>query len=150
MKIISKTIQDSQESAVRKGVSLEFFSAYQDMEIDRMMGLCDPKGTVAFIPLGSDYTGKINEVGKAVWTALMDAFPDLDNTVIEQQYQDKENAVTCKVDIFGTQKKDFAGLPSLGKRFRSEHIFIFQFTDEDKIKDIQVDWQHDRFVSQLS
>jgi predicted ester cyclase len=150
MKTISKSKQESQEEAVRKGVCLEFFSAYQDMELDRMMDLCEPRGNVAFVPLGSDYAGKIHEVGKGVWAALMDAFPDLDNTVIDQQYDDKNDAVTCKVDIFGSQEKDFAGLPSKGKRFRSEHIFIFRFTDEDKIKDIQVDWQHDRFVSQLS
>lgn len=150
MKTTTKTIQESQEAAVRKGVCLEFFSAYQDMELDRMIELCDPNGTVAFIPLDNDYKGKIKEIGKAVWAALMDAFPDLDNTVIDQQYLANENTVTCKVDIFGTQEKDFAGLPAKGKRFRSEHIFIFRFTDEDKIKDIQVDWNHDQFVSQLS
>lgn len=150
MKTISKTIQESQEAAVRKGICLEFFSAYQDMEMDRMLGLCDSKGTISFIPLGSDYTGKVNEVGKAVWAALMDAFPDLDNTVIDQQYEEASNAVTCKVDIFGTQEKDFAGLPALGKRFRSEHIFIFRFTEEDKIQDIQINWNHDAFVGQLT
>jgi hypothetical protein len=150
MKTQTKTINNNQETAVRKGVCLEFFSAYQDMELDRMLGLCDPQGTISFIPLGSEYTGKIHEVGKAVWAALMDSFPDLDNTVIEQQYDEAENAVSCKVDIFGRQQKDFAGLPALGKRFQSEHIFIFQFTEEDKIKNIQVDWQHDSFVRQLS
>jgi hypothetical protein len=54
------------------------------------------------------------------------------------------------VDIFGTQQKDFAGLPALGKRFRSEHIFIFKVTEEDTITDIQVDWNHGSFVEQLT
>lgn len=149
MKTFSKSLNDSQVAAVRKGICLEFFSAYQDLEIDRMLGLCDPHGTIAFVPLGSDFNGKIYKVGKSVWVGLMDAFPDLDNTVNAMEYDEKDK-VTCKVDIYGTQKKDFAGLPAKGKRFRSEHIFIFQFTDEDKIFNIQVDWKHDLFVSQLS
>ncbi len=150
MKTYTKTIHENQEAVLRKGICLEFFSAYQDMEIDRMLGLCDPQGTISFIPLGSDYTGKIDEVGKGIWAALMESFPDLDNTVIDQQYHESENSVNCKVAIFGTQQKDFAGLPSQGKRFRSEHIFIFRFTEEDKIKDIQVNWNHDSFVEQLT
>ncbi len=150
MKTTSKSIIETHESLVRKGISLEFFSAYQDMELDRMLGLCDPHGTISFIPLGSVYTGKIHEVGKAVWAALMDSFPDLDNTVIEQIYDEKEKSVSCKVEIFGTQEKEFAGLPALNKRFHSEHIFIFRYTDQDKIKDIQINWNHESFVEQLT
>jgi hypothetical protein len=150
MKTTTKSINENQDTLVKKGICLEFFSAYQDMELDRMLGLCDPQGTISFIPLGSDYSGKINEVGKGVWAALMDSFPDLDNTVIDQQYDEAENEVSCKVAIYGTQKKDFAGLPALGKRFHSEHIFIFQFTEEDKIRDIQINWNHQSFVDQLT
>jgi hypothetical protein len=150
MKTITKTTKENQDVSLKKGICLELFSAYQDMELDRMLGLCDPQGTISFIPLGSDYSGKINEVGKGVWAALMDSFPDLDNTVIDQQYDEAENAVSCKVDIFGTQQKDFAGLPTLGKGFRSEHIFIFKFNQEDKIMDIQVDWNHESFVEHLT
>jgi hypothetical protein len=150
MKTYTKTTNENQVTALRKGVCLEFFSAYQELELDCMLSLCDPQGTISFIPLGGDYTGKINEVGKTLWAALMDSFPDLDNTVIDQQYDEAENAVTCKVDIFGTQKKDFAGLPALGKHFQSEHIFIFKFTEEDKIQDIQINWNHEAFVKQLT
>jgi hypothetical protein len=30
----------------RKGTCIEFFSAYQEMDIERMMGLCNPQGEV--------------------------------------------------------------------------------------------------------
>ena len=150
MKTSTKTIKENQEVSLKKGICLEFFSAYQDLELDRMLSLCDPEGNISFIPLGSDYSGKIHEAGKGLWAALMDAFLDLDNTVTDQQYDEVDNAVTCTVDIFGTQQKDFAGLPTLGKRFRSEHIFIFKFTEENKIRDIQVNWNHDSFVEQLT
>ncbi len=120
------------------------------MELDRMLGLCDPEGEISFVPLGSDFSGKIHEVGKAVWAGLMDSFPDLDNTVIDQVYGEKEKSVSCKVEIFGTHEKDFAGLVSKGKRFNSEHIFIFRFNPQDKIEEIEVSWDHGYLVNQLS
>ncbi|HSI76971.1 MAG TPA: ester cyclase [Lunatimonas sp.] len=150
MKTSTKSIQENQEVLVRKGICIEFFSAYQEMDLNRMLKLCDPEGNISFIPLGSDYSGKIYEVGKGVWAALMDSFPDLDNTVIDQQYEESENIVSCKVDIFGTQEKDFAGLRNKGKRFKSEHIFIFKFNQQDKIEEIKISWDHEKFVEQLS
>jgi hypothetical protein len=134
----------------KKGTCIEFFSAYQDMDVERMLTLCDPNGTVSFVPLGEAYTGKITETGKGVWSALMDSFPDLDNTVKGQQYDEATNAVTCQVVIFGNQEKEFAGLPPVGKGFDSEHIFIFRFNEEGKITDLQISWDHDSFVKQLS
>jgi len=58
--------------------------------------------------------------------------------------------ITCKVVIFGTQQKEFMGLPSKGLRFESDHIFIFRFNDNDQIIDLSIDWEHEGFVSQLS
>ncbi|SEJ77328.1 SnoaL-like polyketide cyclase [Cyclobacterium xiamenense] len=149
MKATTKTSKANQEILVKKGICTDFFSAYQDMEADRMLGLCRPDGKVSFIPLGSGFSGKIKEVGMGVWSALMDSFPDLDNTVIDQQYNMAENEVTCTVEIFGTQEKDFAGLPSQGKFFVSEHIFIFRFNEQNKIEEIKVFWDHEHFVEQL-
>ena len=134
----------------KNGTCIEFFSAYQDMDVDRMLSLCADNGTVSFVPLGADYTGKINEVGKGVWSALMDAFPDLDNTVKEQQFDAAENAVVCKVVIFGNQEKEFAALPPKGNGFDSEHIFIFKFDESGKINNLTIDWDHPNFVAQLT
>lgn len=142
--------QESVDILAKKGTCIEFFSAYQDMDLDRMLGLCDPLGTVAFEPLGSDYAGKIYEIGKAVWSALMDAFPDLDNTVKGQQYDESTDSVTCQVVIFGKQEKEFAGLPAKGNSFDSEHIFIFRFNEKNKISDLKIKWDHESFVSQLT
>src|SRR5918993_2492074 len=104
--------QDHIDTLAKKGACIEFFSAYQDMDVERMLSLCTDSGTVAFVPLGADYAGKINEIGKGVWTALMEAFPNLDNTVKEQHYDGSTDTVSCKVVIFGKQEKEFAGLPA--------------------------------------
>ena len=142
--------QDRVDVLAKKGTCIEFFSAYQDMDVERMLSLCEPDGTVAFVPLGTDYTGKLFEVGKAVWEGLMNAFPNLDNTVKGQRYNEADDSVTCKVVIFGKQEKEFAGLPPKGNSFDSEHIFIFRFNESGKIKDLAINWDHESFVDQLT
>ena len=149
---MSTSIQqkESVDVLAKKGTCIEFFSAYQDMDVERMLSLCSTTGTIAFVPLGTDYSGKINEIGKGVWSALMDAFPNLDNTVKEQQYDEVNDAVSCKVVIFGKQEKEFAGLPAKGNEFDSEHIFIFRFDESGRISNINITWDHDSFVTQLT
>ncbi len=134
----------------KKGTCIEFFSAYQDFDINRMMSLCAASGNVAFVPLGDAGKGRLHETGKAIWSALMDAFPDLDNTVKAQTFNEKDNTVTCAVTIFGTQKKDFGGIPAKGLRFDNDHIFIFRFDEQGKIENLNIVWDHDRFVKLLT
>lgn len=141
---------ESVDALSKKGTCIEFFSAYQDHDIDRMLQLCDPEGTVFFEPLGEAGKGKIGEFGQNLWRALMDAFPNLDNTVVRADLDEGTNAVTCTVSIFGTQEKEFAGIPSRGNRFESDHIFVFRFNDQEKIDRIDIRWDHERFVQQLT
>lgn len=133
----------------KKGACIEFFSAYQEMDIERMVQLCNPSGIVFFEPLGEAGKGKIGEFGKNLWHALMDAFPDLDNTVVNTDFKETTNSVICNVSIFGTQEKEFAGIPSKGNRFESDHVFVFRFDDAQKIDKININWNHDNFVNQL-
>jgi hypothetical protein len=80
----------------------------------------------------------------------MDSFPNLDNTVKNQQYDEASDSVSCLVVIFGKQEREFAGLESKGNSFDSEHIFIFRFNDEGKISDLNITWDHNSFVNQLT
>jgi hypothetical protein len=146
----SITHPESLDSLSRKGTCIEFFSAYQDMDLDRMLNLCASEGTIRFVPLGNQFSGKIWEGGKKLWGALMDAFPNLDNTVWRQNYDKSRQTVTCVVDIFGTQAEDFAGITCKKKNFESEHIFIFRFDEAGKIVDLEINWDHEFFIRQLS
>jgi hypothetical protein len=151
MKTTNVTAQNENlDSLSRKGTCIEFFSAYQDMDLDRMIDLCTAEGVVEFVPLGIDYRGKIREIGKQLWAGLMEAFPNLDNTILHQRYDENEGSVTCTVNIFGTQKNEFAGIPSKENDFESEHIFIFRFDEAGKIEAIRIDWNHESFVKQLT
>lgn len=147
-----KTTQqkESLDALSKKGTCIEFFSAYQDFDLERMLSLCDPEGIVFFEPLGETFKGSIHALGKNVWAGLMEAFPNLDNTVKNQVYDEHQNTVTCLVTIFGKQEKEFAGIPNKGKDLDSDHIFIFRFNENCKITDINVQWDHNRFVAQLS
>jgi hypothetical protein len=133
---------------VKAGTVLEFFSAYQDLELDRMLKLCQPEGKISFEPLGDEGKGKIYELGHFLWGTLMECFPDIDNTVISTEADENDNII-AKVKIFGTQVKDFAGIPSKGKRFDSDHIFIFHFDNEGLIDNININWDHSSFCTQL-
>ena len=145
-----ETIKTTESIAelTRKGTCIEFFSAYQDLDTERMINLATPEATVWFQPLGEGGKGLFHEFGKAVWSLLMDCFPDIDNTVDSMYSED--DAVTCKVAIFGTQEKEFMGLPSKGLKFNSDHIFVFRFDENDKITDLSINWNHENFVAQLT
>jgi len=131
----------------RKGTCIEFFSAYQDHDYQRMVSLCTPDAGVEFIPLEENGKGRVAELGKNLWALLMDCFPDIDNTI--DTFTTDGDDVTCKVSIFGTQAKDFPGVPSKGLRFESDHIFIFRFDEADKITGISINWNHPDFCRQL-
>jgi len=145
---MTTTIEQQQTLSI-KNACVEFMFAYQQKNIDKMMSLCDPEGTVYFTPLGDSGKGKIGELGKAIWTTIIDCFPDVDNT-LDAAVADDENTVRCQVMIRGTQAKDFAGITSKGKHFDSEHIFIFHINDENKIDSITITWDHANFQQQLS
>ncbi|MGA0557637.1 ester cyclase [Larkinella sp. VNQ87] len=141
------TQTESLTDLTRKGTSIEFFSAYQERDIERMMALFDPNGAFWLMPLGPEPQGTIGELGRNFWTGVMAAFLDIDNTV------DKVTAdgdrIVCNVVLFGTQAADFAGIPNKGLRFNSDHIFIFHFNEDDKIASVAIDWDHARFQQQL-
>lgn len=148
-----KTLTQQPESLdilSKKGTCIEFFSAYQDFDLDRMLSLCSSNGEVFFEPLGDAGKGNIHETGKAIWAALMDSFPNLDNTVKSQTFNEGDNSVSCVVTIFGKQEKAFAEIPSKGNEFDSDHIFIFRFNEEGKITNLKISWDHEGFVGQLT
>jgi ketosteroid isomerase-like protein len=140
--------QESLTDLTRKGTCLEFFSAYQDLETDRMAGLATPDATVWFTPLGEAGKGTYAEKGIGTWAYFMDCFPDIDNTVDTLDIEGDE--VTCRVVIFGTQAKECVGIANQGLRFNSDHVFVFRFDADDKITNVNVTWDHDSFVRQLT
>lgn len=128
--------------------ALNFFSRYNERKIERMLEIFSPGAMVSFIPLGKDGAGTVDELGRAIWTALIDSFPDIRNE-IKKSKMDQYGNLICEVVIRGTQAKDFAGIPAKGLQFGSDHIFIFHFNREGLIDSISVNWDHQDFCRQL-
>ncbi len=139
--------QESISDLTRKGACLAFFTAYDDLDTARMIGLAAPDATVHFLPLGDGGRGSFWEFGKVVWDLLIDCFPDISNTV--DSLHTEGNIVTAKVTIGGTQAKEFMGLSSNGLSFNSDHVFVFRFNEADQIQDLTINWNHAGFVKQL-
>jgi SnoaL-like polyketide cyclase len=144
-----ETMIQQQKELSLKNACIEFMFAYQQRNVDRMLSHCDPDGDVHFLPLGEGGKGKIGELGRAIWSGLIDAFPDIDNT-LDAAVAEDDSTVRCQVVIRGTQAKDFAGIENKGKHFDSDHIFIFHLNPHNKIDSIQISWDHADFSKQLS
>ncbi len=142
-----ETLVEQQISLKNKCV--EFMFAYQQKNLEKMLSFCDTEGAVEFLPLGDTGKGKIGELGKAIWSALIESFPDIDNT-LDAAVAEDENTVRCQVVIRGTQVKDFADIKNKGKHFDSDHIFVFHINDDNKIDHITINWKHEDFKRQLS
>jgi hypothetical protein len=131
-----------------KNTAIAFMFAYAEQDMDKMMSLCDTEGSVWFKPLGDDGRGTIGGLGKGLWSALMDSFPNLDNTV-NSAATEPDGCVRCQVDIRGTQAKEFAGIPSKGEDFDSDHVFVFHHDADGLIDSIEIEWNHADFQRQL-
>lgn len=131
-----------------KNVCVQFLLAYQQRNVEKMLSFCDEDGEIYFEPLGEAGHGKIHELGKGLWTALIESFPNIDNT-LDAAVAEDATTVRCQVVIRGTQKKDFAGIVSQGKSFDSDHIFIFKINNDNLIDRINVSWNHADFAKQL-
>lgn len=132
-----------------KSNAIAFMFAYEEQSIERMLSLCELDGEVWFRPLGDSGKGKIGELGKFLWSTLIEAFPDLNN-VVDSATMEPDGDVRCQVVIRGTQAKEFAGIPNKGGSFSSDHIFVFRHNSNGKIDRIQVSWDHEDFQRQLS
>ena len=143
------TLVKQQNDLSLKNACVEFMFAYQQRNVEKMLSFCNPEGEVHFVSLGESGRGKIGELGKAIWSGLIDAFPDITNT-LDAAIAEDENSVRCQVMISGTQKKDFAGIENKGKHFDSDHIFIFHLDGDNVIQRIQIQWDHQDLQKQLS
>lgn len=137
-----------QQKLSLKNPCIEFMFAYQQKNVEKMLSFCDPEGIVNFVPMGINGTGKIMELGKSVWTDLIDCFPDIDNT-LDAALAEDDDVIRCQVIIRGTQTKDFADIPNKGLKFESDHIFIFHFNPKGKIDKINITWNHFDLRKQL-
>jgi hypothetical protein len=99
-----------------------FFTAYREHDVERMVDLCAAGAAFRYVPFevwGRQRVlhgeGTVGTVGKLIWTALIDAFPDLTNAVTSLR-AGAEGNVAAEVSIGGTQARAFGGIACAGRR----------------------------------
>lgn len=136
----------------RKLVAKGFFNAYKEHNLDAAVAFASKESTFRYVPLGDDGIGKIDATEGPTWkgiaNALISAFPDLSNEVKSITVDDEGNAIV-RVFIAGTQQNDILGIPSKGKHYNTEHLFILQIDDDYKITDITCFWDNWNWFQQI-
>lgn len=144
----------SRADAARAAVNA-FFDAYQAQDMERMVDLCADNAGFRYVPfevrarqrvLHGD--GKVRTVGKSIWTALIDAFPDLSNAVTSVESDDEGN-VAAQVSIGGTQAKAFGVIGCTGGHYDLPHLFVFHVDSDGLIDDIAAYWDNVDWKKQL-
>lgn len=133
----------------------KFFDAYRARDVERMVEQCTDDADFRYVPfevwsrqrvLHGD--GKVCTVGKPIWTALIDAFPDLTNTVTSLR-TDADGNAAVQAEISGTQAKHFGAVGCSGGHFQLPHLFLFHVTGQGLIDDIVCYWDNAQWKKQL-
>jgi steroid delta-isomerase-like uncharacterized protein len=132
-----------------------FFAAYRAHDVECMVDLCAEGAGFRYVPfevrsrqrvLHGD--GKVRTVGKMIWTTLIDAFPDLTNSVTSLR-ADQDGNVAAEVRIGGTQARDFGNMACTGAHYELAHLFLFHVTGDGLIDDIVAYWDNVAWKKQL-
>ncbi len=138
--------------AEKKEIAASFFRAYSNREIDKAISLASEKGTFRYIPLGANGKGKIKGEEGTTWfgiaSALIAAFPDLSNKVKNITVDNEGNAIV-QVFIGGTQENEILGIPSKGKYYNVEHLFLLNINDDGFIEKITCYWDNWDWFQQI-
>ncbi len=128
-------------------VAHAFFNAYNAHDVNKMLSMCSEDGELCYVPMGEKGRGKLREVGKAIWSSLIDAFPDL-AVVTHFAFGDDEN-VAAEIEIGGTQQKDFMQIKNQGRRYDLPHAFLLKVNEHGMLTRITSYWDNASFYSQL-
>jgi ketosteroid isomerase-like protein len=92
--------------------------------------------------------GKVHTIGKTLWTGLINASPNLTNTVDTITAND-DGDVVAQVDIAGTQQLPWGLVTPAGRTFGEPHLFIFHVGDDGLIDQITAYWDNVGMMRQL-
>ena len=137
----------STDTRAAEAATRSFFAAYNAHKEQEMLAACSDDAQLRYVPMGDQGEGKVREVGKTIWSGLIDAFPDLTVTA-QRVFSDGTNAA-AEVMIGGTQKKDFLGIPNQGKRYDLPHAFLLTLNESGRITQITCYWDNASFYLQL-
>jgi steroid delta-isomerase-like uncharacterized protein len=136
-------------------VVIVFFDAYRDHDVERMVDSCADNADFHYIPFelwGRQRVirgdGKVRTIGKVIWTALIDSFPDTTNQIMNITSDDQGN-VAAEVMISGTQAKSFGMIGCRHLHYDLPHVFLFRVGKEGLIEEVTAYWDSADWQRQL-
>jgi ketosteroid isomerase-like protein len=150
------TARQARTAEAAREVVTEFFDRYRAHDVDAMTDLCHINADFSYVPyeiwgkqrvLRGD--GKVGTVGKALWTGLINSFPDLSNTVHTVAANDSGDVVV-EVDISGTQQLAWGFVAPAGRHYREPHLFVFHVGEDLLIDGIAAYWDNASISRQLA
>ena len=127
-------------------IARSFFTAYAQHDINRMLEAFSEDAELRYPPLGPQGEGRARDLGKQIWTDLIDTFPDL-HVKVQSMFGDEGN-VAAEVLIGGTQSKDFHDIHNQGRHYEVPIAFLLRI-DKGLIAEIAAYWDNMSFYSQL-
>jgi steroid delta-isomerase-like uncharacterized protein len=132
-----------------------FFDAYRAQDVERMVELCTDNADFHYVPFelwGRQRVirgdGKVRTIGKVIWTALIDSFPDMTNRLMSIT-SDAQGNVAAEVIISGTQAKPFGMIGSRGLHYDLPHVFLFRVGEAGLIEEVTAYWDTADWQRQL-
>lgn len=132
-----------------------FFDAYRRQDVEEMVELCAPMASFDYVPFELRRrqrvlrgAGKVATIGKPLWTGLIQAFPDLTNTV-QNVVADDEGNVAAEVVISGTQAGPWGTIANRGRSFSEPHLFVLHVAENGLIDAVRGYWDSAGIARQL-
>jgi ketosteroid isomerase-like protein len=124
-----------------------FFAAYSAHDVNTMVAACSDDARLRYAPMGNQGEGKAREVGKKIWSGIIEAFPDL-TVSVQSIFGDGRN-VAAEVLIGGRQQRDFLGIRSQGNRYELPHAFPMSVNESRHSTAITAYWDNASFYMEL-
>ncbi|MFD7075154.1 nuclear transport factor 2 family protein [Nocardioides sp. NPDC059952] len=125
-----------------------FFDRYRERDVVAMTDLCTDNADFSYTPfevwakqrvVRGD--GKVRTIGRVIWSGLINAFPDLGNTIFDIDGNDNGDVVVA-CDITGTQQSAWGFIAPQGKYFAEPHLFILHVDEDGLIDTIKAYWDN--------
>jgi predicted ester cyclase len=133
----------------------EFFAAYRKHDVAGMADLCADNADFHYLPVeiwGKQWVirgdGKVNGIGRVLWSGLITAFPDLSNEVTSLSSA-PDGTVVAEVMLSGRQAGPWGAIGNRGQQFTLPHLFVLHVNSEELIDSITAHWDNASFYRQL-
>ena len=143
----TSSAQSSTELPSAGAIAQQFFDAYRNQDVAAMVALFTPTGTVEYVPF--KLKGSVEEAGAGAWNALIDAFPNLSNRVLQIRQDATGQAAYADVMISGTQTKEVFGVPNRNQSYDVRHLFVIETDEDGKISSMVSFWDNADWYRQL-